>query len=236
MQGTVTGHNAGVARRAQISEQPASNSKSRGRQRSEESKQAIFAAILDLLKEKAMRDISIDEIARKAGVGKATIYKWWPSKACVALDAFVGNLRRMVPVPDTGSAENDFREQLHALFAFYASPGGKLQAQFIAEGQSSPEFATLFRDRFLKSRREVVGVIFDRAVKRREISGNLNRELVLDLIYGPAMYRLMAQHGPLDSKTADQMIFALFNGLRIKPARMHRGLPQVSTKRRVANS
>lgn len=172
-----------------------------------------------------MRDISIDEIARKAGVGKATIYKWWPSKACVALDAFVGNLRRMVPVPDTGSAEDDFREQLHALFAFYTSPGGKLLAQFMAEGQSSPEFAMLFRDRFLKPRREVVGVIFDRAVERGEIVGNLDRELVLDLVYGPAMYRLMAQHAPLDMKSADAMISALFNGLKNEPVSAHRGLP-----------
>src|SRR5215469_113770 len=99
-----------------------SNSKTLGRQRSKESEDAILAATLCLLKEKPLRDITIEEIARKAGVGKATIYKWWPSKAYVALDAFLGKMNKMVPTPDTGSAEGDFKEQLNSLIAFYTSP------------------------------------------------------------------------------------------------------------------
>ena len=188
-------------------------SKNRGRQRSEESKEAILTATLHLLKEKPLRNITIEEIARKACVGKATIYKWWPSKAYVALDAFLGKMNRMVPTPDTGSAERDFKEQLHSLITFYASPTGRIFGQFLAEGQSDREFAALFRERFLKPRREVVGVIFDRAVKRGEIDRNLDRELVLDLIYGPAIFRLMVEHAPLDREVAEAIISALFRGL-----------------------
>jgi len=193
-------------------------SKSRGRQRSEVSEEAILNATLCLLKEKPLRDITVEEIAKKAGVGKATIYKWWPSKAYVALDAFLRKLNRMVPTPDTGSAENDFKEQLYSLISFYTSPTGtgRIFSQFLAEGQSDPEFAALFRERFLKPRREVVGVIFDRGVKRGEIDPSLDRELVLDLIYGPAILRLMAGHAPLDHKTSEAIISALFAGLREK--------------------
>jgi AcrR family transcriptional regulator len=189
-------------------------SKNRGRQRSEESEEAILTATLQLLMEKSLRHITVEEIARKAGVGKATIYKWWPSKAYVALDAFLRKMNRMVRTPDTGSAERDFKEQLQSLIAFYASPTGHIFSQFIAEGQSDKEFAALFRTRFLKPRREGVGVIFDRAVARGEINPNLDRELVLDLIYGPAVFRLMVEHAPLDREVAEAMITTLFRGLR----------------------
>ena len=87
---------------------PVPKSKNRGRQRSEASEEAILTATLSLLKEKPLRDITVEAIARKAGVGKATIYKWWPSKAYVALDAFLRRMNRMVPTPDTGSVESDF--------------------------------------------------------------------------------------------------------------------------------
>lgn len=188
--------------------------KHRGRQRSEESEEAILSAVIRLLRQKPLRDISIEEIAREAGVGKATIYKWWPSKAYLAFDAFSKRLKQMVPIRDTGNAERDFKEQLCALFAFFESPAGKLLGQFLGEGQIDEEFARLFRERFIKPRRELVGVIFDRAVERGEIRTGLDRELVLDMIYGPGFYRMMIRHAPLGPEAVDAMVSALFQGLR----------------------
>src|ERR1700739_4396488 len=110
-------------------------SESRGRPRSEESEEAILAATLQLLTEKPLRDISMEEIARKAGVGKATIYKWWPSKAYVALDAFLKKTNRMVPMPNTGSFKRDLLEQVRSQMVFYRSPAGHILGQFVAECQ-----------------------------------------------------------------------------------------------------
>src|SRR6201990_1394112 len=114
-------------------------SECRGRPRSEESEEAILAATIQLLSEKPLRDISIEEIARKAGVGKVTIYKWWPSKAYVALDAFFRKTNRMVPMPDTGSVKRDILEQLRSLMVFYVSPAGHILSQFFAESQIDKE-------------------------------------------------------------------------------------------------
>ena len=189
-------------------------SKTRGRQRSEESEDAILCATLQLLKTRPLRDISIEEIARKAGVGKATIYKWWPSKAYVALDAFLRKLNRMVPNPDTGSAEADLKEQIHYLATFYTSPTGRIFGQFLAEAQSDREFACLLRERFMKPRREIAGVIFDRAVRRGEVDASLDRDLVLDLIYGPVLYRLLIVQSPFGRKRVDALVSTLFQGLR----------------------
>jgi AcrR family transcriptional regulator len=190
-----------------------------GRQRSEESEEAILSAITALLQDKPLRDISIEGIARKAGVGKATIYKWWPSKAYIAFDAFSRKLKEMVPIRDTGSAERDFKTQLRSLFAFFDTPAGLVLRHFLAEGQVDEEFASLFRDRFMKPRREAIGVIFDRAVERGQIRRGLDRETVLDLIYGPGLYRLLIRHEPLEHNTVDEMISALFRGLQETPCR-----------------
>jgi AcrR family transcriptional regulator len=187
--------------------------KGRGRQRSTKSESAILTATLRLLRSKPLRDITIEEIAQKAGVGKATIYKWWPSKAYVALDAFLRKMFKSVATPDTGSAQRDLTEQLHSVMAFYTSPTGRIFSQFLAEGRSDPKFAALFRERFLQPRREAVGIILDRGIKRGELNGKLDREIVLDLIYGPMIFRLMAGHGPLNEKEADAMISTLLRGI-----------------------
>jgi AcrR family transcriptional regulator len=188
-------------------------SETRGRPRSEESEESILAATIQLLSEKPLRDISMEEIARKAGVGKATIYKWWPSKAYVALDGFLRKANRMMPTPDTGSVRRDILEQVRSLMVFYKSPAGNILGQFVAEAHSDKEFAALYRELFLKPRRDTTRVIFDRGVKRGEIDQNLDWELVLDMIYAPAVYRLMVGHAPLEVKLADEMVSILFGGL-----------------------
>jgi AcrR family transcriptional regulator len=225
--------------------EPSIRSESRGRPRSEQSEEAILAATMQLLSEKPLRDISMEEIARKAGVGKATIYKWWPSKAFVALDAFLRKANRMMPTPDTGSVRRDILEQVRSLMVFYNGPDGHVLGQFVAEAQSDKEFAALYRERFLKPRREATRVIFDRGVQRGEIDQNLNRELVLDLIYAPAVYRLMVGHAPLEDKLADEMVSILFGGLDNrcsnrtglagKTARKHGGTRRKAKQRQVSN-
>ena len=128
--------------------------KARGRRRSLEAEAAILKATLYLLERQPLRKVTADAIARRAGVSKATIYKWWPNKSLVALDAYLAGMTEQVPTPDTGSAELDFTRQLKSLMAFYTSPLGRLFGQFIAEGQSDPAFLALFRERFLYARRD----------------------------------------------------------------------------------
>ncbi len=219
MQKPATRNDSGRKTRLQAARSKGKELKRRGRQRSEESEEAILSAVIHLLREKPLRDISIEEIAKKAGVGKATIYKWWPSKAYLAFDAFSKRLKEMVPIRDTGNAEKDLTEQLYALFAFFETPAGKLLGQFLGEGQVDEEFACLFRERFIKPRRQLVGVIFDRAVESSQIRGGLDRELVLDLIYGPGFYRMMIRRAPLGRDAVDAMISTLFRGLKGTPSR-----------------
>lgn len=186
----------------------------RGRHRSLEAEASILKAALDLLELKPLREVTADAIARRAGVSKATIYKWWPNKRMVALDAYLGGMSERVAVPDTGSAEMDFTVQLKSLTAFYKSPLGRLFCQFIAEGQSNPGFLALFRERFLYVRRDAARVMWRRGVDRGEIRKEIDGEIVLDLIYGPMVFRLLAGHGSLNDHESEAMIEAIFGGLR----------------------
>src|SRR5450631_3283605 len=112
----------------------------RGRQRSQRAESAIIKATLFLMERKPLRCVTADAIAQRAGVSKATIYKWWPNKNLLALDAYLTLMNESVIMPNTGSAEVDFTLQLQSVSSFYASSLGRVVAQFIAEGQSDPAF------------------------------------------------------------------------------------------------
>ena len=190
------------------------NGSKRGRHRSLEAEAAILKATLYLLERQPLRKVTADAIAQRAGVSKATIYKWWPNKSLVALDAYLAGMSEQVPVPDTGSAERDFTQQLKSVIAFYTSPLGKLFCQFIAEGQSDPAFLALFRDRFLSARRDTARVMWERGVQRGEIREDVDGEIVLDLIYGPMVFRLLTGYGSLAEREAESVVKVVFEGLR----------------------
>ncbi len=188
--------------------------KRRGRQRSAEAESAIMQATVELLSKKPLGEVTAEAIANKAGVSKATIYKWWPNKNLVALDAFSARLKADLTIPNSGSAKEDFTRYLHDAIAFYRGPMGTMLRQFLAEGQSDPEFLELFRQRFLKPRRDSLLAIWRRGVECGEIRRDVDGELVLDLIFGPMIYRLMARHGPLDENQAAAIIDTVFRGLQ----------------------
>ena len=79
-----------------------------GRPRSEESRAAVLRATSELLHEVGLRATTTEEIASRSGASKATIYKWWPNKYAVAIDAFLSELMAESADPDTGSARDDF--------------------------------------------------------------------------------------------------------------------------------
>jgi hypothetical protein len=121
----------------------------------------------------------------------------------------------VVLMPDTGSAELDFSSQLKSVMAFYTSPLGRLFGQFLAEGQSDPAFLALFRERFLYARRNAARVMWQRGVDRGEIRKEIDSELVLDLIYGPMIFRLLAGHGSLHETESEALVQVVFAGLKV---------------------
>src|SRR3954471_8116191 len=105
-----------------------------GRPRSEASRRAVLDATHALLEVTSVRDISIEAIAHKAGVGKTTIYRWWSSKTAVVIEAFMELMKPSTPVPNTESASEAISKHLALLIRQYRGNLGRIVAEILAEG------------------------------------------------------------------------------------------------------
>ena len=177
-----------------------------GRPRSEESREAILKAATELMLEVGPRRMTVDQIALRSGVSRATIYKWWPNKSAVAIEAFLDQMMVDAPDPDTGSAYEDIRLVLRGMMHFYASPHGRVFAQLVAEAQFDPDTREHLRKYLVESRRELVKAIWSRGVARGELHPDVDPAVAMDLIFGAAIYRMATGHGGLASADADAIV------------------------------
>jgi AcrR family transcriptional regulator len=191
----------------------------RGRPRSEASRGAIIAAANELLRTVGLHRMSIEAVAEASGVGKTTIYRWWPSKGTLALDAYLEDMRAKVVVPDTGDGGEDLRRHARAVIEFYAGKEGGIFAQFMAEAQSDPGLAEAFRERFLSQRRAAVQTIWKRGVARGDFRDDVDSDVAMDMIFAPIVYRLLAGHAPLARSLAENLVNAALGGLAAGPGR-----------------
>jgi AcrR family transcriptional regulator len=179
-----------------------------GRPRSEEARAAILAATLALAAERGPRGFHMDAIAKRAGVSKETLYRWWRSKADVLLEALAERGRATISLPDTGSLAGDLRAFLKLTVASGDPPTQRLLRALAAEAAADEAFAEVVRDRFLATRRQDLGRLLARAVKRGEIT-RADAAIAVDLIYGSLWYRLIFAVGPLDNRWANAVARAL---------------------------
>ncbi len=188
-----------------------------GRPRSEAARRAILRAAGDLLARDGFADVTVEAIAAEAGVGKATIYRWWPGKAAVVLDAFLAAAGPCAPFPDTGCLEEDLRGQMRALAQALGGRAGTVLRGVLAEAQSDPEAAEAFRTRYLAPRRTETRRVLDRAQARGQLCPHADLETAADALYGPLYFRLTAGHAPLDAAFVDSLLALVFHGLRPDP-------------------
>ncbi len=187
----------------------------RGRPRSEQADRAIMAAALELLAERGIAGMSIEEVASRAGVGKATIYRRWSSKGALALDAFLAEFRQQQPLPDTGSLRGDLRASLRAwVRAVTHTPVGRILADLIGEAQHDKDLAVSYRERVLEPLRQQHRIMLDRAIARGEIPADTDREVALDLMFGAAQHRLLLGHLPLTERFVRQVVDVIVAGLQ----------------------
>lgn len=188
-----------------------------GRPRSQAVEEAVLQATMDLLLETCLREMTMDAVALRASVSKATLYKWWPSKLHLGLDALLRRGLARAPVPDTGSAIEDFTINLMDIGRFYSDPQiGPVLMQLWGECLNSPEMLKIYREQFLNPRRAGLHVIYHRGVTRGDIDPIYDVDLVLDMIYGPIIMRLLTGHGPVNDHEAGIIVRAAFAGLTPK--------------------
>src|SRR5207245_1966467 len=149
---------------------------------------------LKLLQETGFPDLTIEAIAAAADVGKATVYRWWPSKAALVADAFSSSADEELRFPDTGSVRSDVSIQMKHLVRVLRGRRGRIVAALIGGGQSDPELIQAFRDRFMTPRRQEAYQTLRRGISRGELPEDLDLDLTLDTLYGSLYMRFLIQH------------------------------------------
>jgi AcrR family transcriptional regulator len=183
-----------------------------GRPRDERADRAILAATLELMAENGARDIRVDDVAGRAGVGKATIYRRYRSKDEL-MTAAVAGLVSDIAVPDTGRTRADLLALMRSAVEVYR---GSLEAAVmpsLVEAMSrDAELARWIREGFLARRRAALRAVLERGIERGDLRSDLDVDLALDVLGGPLFYRLLITGGPIDEQLADGVVELILRG------------------------
>jgi AcrR family transcriptional regulator len=183
----------------------------RGRPRDEDARARILEASLEALEELGYPGVTCEAIAERAGASKATIYRWWPHKEAVMLEALRESVAQELPFPDSGSLKQDIRIQLHNFVKLLNGPRGRVFKGMIAAAQSDSKVAAAFLSIWVLPRREFARRAMDRY--RSELRPDVDPGIILDTIYGPLYYRLLIGHEPLTVEFADQVTNLVWAGI-----------------------
>jgi AcrR family transcriptional regulator len=175
--------------------------------RSEEARQAVLEAVDDLLVERGFAGVTIEGIAARAGVAKQTIYRWWPSKVDILLEAFTDDMAEHLAPPDLGELGRDLGEHLHNIAEFLTEtdPGAVFRA-LAGHAQHDMTFAVRFRDDCLSQQRTRDRIPFQRAIDRGELPADFDIDLAIDQLLGPLYYRVLVTGEPVTQEFTDHLV------------------------------
>ncbi|KAA0021603.1 TetR/AcrR family transcriptional regulator [Antrihabitans cavernicola] len=181
-----------------------------GRKRSEDTRRSILGAALELVSEGGYASLSIEGIAARAGASKQTVYRWWPSKADVLLDAIATKAELAITTDDTGSFAGDVRSFVTESIAVGAHDQVRRVLRILmAQAQIDEEFAVRFREGFLDRRRIALKSIIDRARSHGDLDSALSPDTMCDIVFGTFWYQILVTDGDFDDDLADQLAFAV---------------------------
>jgi len=168
----------------------------------------VLGATTELIERDGYGSVTMEGIAQRAGVSKQTVYRWWPTKAAITLEALNEGAAALAPARDTGSLETDVRLFVRDTVAGGARNGHLLSA-LMAEAQLDDSFAEVFRAGFLARRREVLRELLEAGRSRGELPPRADLEFLAELVFGALWYRMLARTRPLNRAFADRLADAV---------------------------
>lgn len=184
----------------------------RGRTRDEDARRRVLDAALSLVGT-STEPATINDIAAAAGVAKQTIYRWWPTRTAVILDALVGATMKATPFPTTADIRSDFESHLRSVIRLFNSPTGSVIREIVGQFQSDAVAQEEFRQRFWEPRRALSRTQLARGVDAGLIRADVDTEVVLDAIYGPLWSSLLIGHRALRISDAARIIEVVWAGV-----------------------
>ncbi|RSN49009.1 MULTISPECIES: TetR/AcrR family transcriptional regulator [Actinomadura] len=186
--------------------------------RSEKSRRAILDATRALISEVGYAKTSIEAIAARAGVGKQTIYRWWPSKGAVIFDSFLALSEEAeggMALPDTGDLEADLKTVLRATAAEFADPGFEAPIRALGtEIINDPELAAQYREKLAGPVDEAKKARLRSGQEAGQLAADADLDLVLEMLYAPLSQRWLYRSGPLTPEYADALVEATLRAFR----------------------
>jgi AcrR family transcriptional regulator len=205
---------------AAASTPPPAGARPVGRPREARADRAIRTAALELMAEHGVQALRVDDVARRAGVGKATIYRRYRSKEQLVTEAVGALVDDDIEIPDTGSTRDDLVVLMREAVQLYSGTiAAKLMPSIVDEMSRNGELAAVARDRFLTRRRGALRVVFERAIERGDLRPDLDVDFALDVLAGPLFYRLLITGGPIDEELAQSVVDLIVRGFAPAPRR-----------------
>ena len=165
-----------------------------GRPRSPEAHAAILRAALELATEGGFRGLSMEAIAARAGVGKATIYRRWKSKEALFIEA-ISSIALNPQVPDTGSARGDFEVASEAAVGRMAPEAFRVLPRLMADAADDPELLEALHVALVRPRRAAIAAIVRRGIERGELRPDIDVDLTSEMLIGPLITRVLLSGG-----------------------------------------
>jgi AcrR family transcriptional regulator len=183
----------------------------RGRPRSEDARRAVLDAALRLCERDGYQRLTIKAIAEEADVGRQTVYRWWPDKAEILMEALVelATSLSLADPFDTGDTLRDVRDILTLTFSLARSVTGPPLVGLMSDAQSDPALSAKLQSTVIGPRREALRVTLQRGVDRGELTAAVPLELVVDFVFGAMWYRLLSRHAPIDEELASEVTRAI---------------------------
>src|SRR5579864_654589 len=175
---------------------------------------AIMDAVYALLQKKSVRDLTIEEVAKRAKVGKPTLYKWWQTKANLVLAMLSERMARNLEKPTVLTAEESLRFRVRSLIDAFNGPFGKIVAGLIAEGQSEPAIRQAFFDRWVSPRRTATIADLQRGKNASELRSDAEPDLLNDAIFGAIYYRFLLGLTPFSKRFGEELVEQAIRGNR----------------------
>jgi AcrR family transcriptional regulator len=188
----------------------------RGRPRSEDARRAVLDAALRLCERDGYQQLTIKAIATEAGVGRQTVYRWWPDKAEILMEALVElaeSLDLREPI-DSGDTLSDVRALLSITYSLTQSITGQAIVGLMSDAQADPALSAKLQGNVIGPRRDALREILRRGVDRGEVSAAVSLDLVVDFAFGAMWYRLLSRHAPVNEELAGKVTDALARLLR----------------------
>lgn len=157
--------------------------------------------------------LTIEAVAKRAGVGKPTIYRYWSNAQELAMAAFLSRPEAVSAGTPRASARDGLKAHLQSVVAAFATSRGRQITLTMASSDPDSELAKAFRTQIILKSREAGRALFEAGERSAELTLDGNMEAALDMLYGPVFYRLLAGHAPLDDAFSDVLVDTLFDGI-----------------------